>query len=66
VRRKKRRLVATILAGIGLVGAVLNAVSTHQVFFQGLMVVLVALVLLNVLLSSRSFRQKDPLAERKC
>lgn len=66
MRRKKRRLVATILAGIGLVGAVLNAVSTHQVFFQGLMVVLVALVLLNVLLSSRSFRQKDPLAERKC
>ncbi len=65
MRRKKRRLVATTLAGIGLVGAVLNASGPHQVFFQGLIIVLVAVVVLTILLSYRSFGQKDPLAERK-
>jgi len=65
VRRKNIRLVATILAVIGLVGAILNAISTHQVFFQGLILVLVGVVVLNVLRSLCSFGQTYPLSERK-
>lgn len=55
---KNVRIVATILALIGIMLTLLNAVSTRQVFYLVLGFVLIGTVILNILPVARTHSKK--------